>query len=47
MSSRRWEDNIRTAFKVIGDNTRNLIDLAQDRLSRLALVNVKVNLRVS
>ena len=29
--TRRWEDNIIINFKEIGINTRNLVDLAQDR----------------
>ena len=28
---RRWEDNIRMDLKEIGINTRNWVDLAQDR----------------
>ena len=28
---RRWEDNIRMDLKVIGINTRNWVDSAQDR----------------
>ena len=28
---RRWEDNIRMDLKEIGNNTRNLVVLAQDR----------------
>jgi hypothetical protein len=28
---RRWENNIRTDFKEIGFNMKNLIDLTQDR----------------
>jgi len=35
----RWEDNTRMDFKEIGINTRNWVDLAQDRKYRRALVN--------
>ena len=42
----RWEDNIRMDLKEIGINTRNWVDLAQDRDYRRALVNVTLNLRV-
>jgi hypothetical protein len=30
-SRRRWEDNIRMDLKIIGINTRNWVDSAQDR----------------
>jgi len=43
---RRWVDNIRMDFKEIGINTRNWIDLAQDRDYWRALVNVALNLQV-
>ena len=43
---RRWEDNIRIDLKEICINTRNWLDLAQDR-SWKALVNPALNLRVS
>ena len=43
---RRWEDNIRTDPKEIGINTRNLVDSAQDRDYRRALVNAILKLRV-
>jgi len=43
---RRWEDNIRMDLEDIGINTRNLVDLAQDRVYWRALVNVALNLRV-
>jgi hypothetical protein len=43
----RWEDNIRMDLKEIGINTRNWIDLAQDRDYWRALVNAALNLRVS
>ena len=36
---RRWEDNIRTDLKEIGNNTRNWVHSAQDREYRRALVN--------
>ena len=39
---RRWEDNIRIYLKEIGINTRNWVDLTQDRV----LVNAALNLRV-
>ena len=44
---RRWEDNIRMDLKEICINTRNWVDLAQDRDDRRALVNVALNLRFS
>jgi hypothetical protein len=40
----RWEDNI--DLKQIGSNTRNWVDLAQDRDYWKALVNAALNLRV-
>ena len=36
---RRWEDNIRMYLKEIGINTRNGVDLAQDRDNWRAPVN--------
>ena len=45
--SYRWEDNIRMYLKEIGINTRNWVDLAQDRDYWRALVNAALNLRVS
>ena len=42
---RRWEDNIRIDLKEIGINTRNWVDLAQDRDYWRTLVNVALNLR--
>ena len=42
----RWEDNIRMDLKEIGINTRNLVDLAQDRDYCRALVNATLNLWV-
>ena len=36
---RRWEDNIRMDLQEIGINTRNWVDLAQDRGYWRALVN--------
>ena len=38
----RWEDNIRMDLKEIGINTRNWINLAQDRDYWKALVNLWV-----
>ena len=38
-SRRRWEDNIRMDLKEIGINTRNWVDLAQDRDYWRVLVN--------
>ena len=43
---RRWEGNIRIFIKEIGINTRNWVDLAEDRGYWRALVNVAMNLRV-
>ena len=37
---RGWEDNIRMYLKEIGVDTRNWVDLAQDKDMRRALVNV-------
>ena len=42
-----WVDNIRMNLKEIGINTRNWIDLAQNRDFWRALMNVALNLRVS
>ena len=42
----RWDDNIRMDHKEIGINTRNWVDLAQDRDYRRALVNAALYLRV-
>jgi hypothetical protein len=42
----RWEDNIRMDFKEIGINTRNWVDLTQDKDYWRVLVNVVLNLRV-
>ena len=44
---RRWEDNIRMDLKEMGINTRNRVDLAQDKDYWRTLVNVALNLRVS
>ena len=44
---RRREDNIRIDLKEIGVNTRNWVDLAQDRDYWGTLVNTEMNLRVS
>ena len=43
----RWEDNIRMDLKEMGINTRNWVDLAQDRAYWRALVNVALYLWVS
>ena len=43
---RRWEDNIRMDLEVIGINTGNWVDSAQDRYYWRALVNSALNLRV-
>ena len=43
---RRWEDNIKKDIKEIGVNTRNWIDLAQNRNYWRALVNAALNLQV-
>ena len=43
---RRWEDNIRVAFKEIDINTRNWVDSTQNRDYCRALVNAALNLRV-
>ena len=43
---RRREGNIRMDSKEIGINTRNCVDLSQDRFYRRALVNVALNVRV-
>ena len=45
-SRRIWEDSIRKDLKEIGINTRNWVDLAQDRYYWRALVNAPLNLRV-
>jgi len=42
----RWEDNIKKDIKEIGVNTRNWVDLSQDRNYWRALVNAALNLRV-
>ena len=42
----RWEDNIRMDLKVIGINTRNWVDLTQNRDYWRALVNTALNLWV-
>ena len=48
-SKHRWEDNthIRMDLKEIGINTRNWVNLAQDKDYWRALVSVALNLRVS
>ena len=44
---RRQEDKTRMELEEIGINADNWVDLAQDRDSWRALVNVALNLRVS
>ena len=44
---RRWEDNFRMDLKEIGINTRNWVDLAQDRDYWRTYVNATLNLRVT
>ena len=44
---RIWEDNIRMDLKDIGINTRDWVDLAQDRVYWTALVNAALFLRIS
>ena len=43
---RRWEDNIRMDFEVIGINAGNWVDSSRDRDYWRALVNAALNLRV-
>ena len=43
---RRWEDYIKIDLKEIGINTRNWVDLAQDKDYWRALVNASLNLQV-
>jgi hypothetical protein len=43
---RIWEDNIRMDLKEIGINTKNWVDLAQDRGYWRALLNAELNFRV-
>ena len=43
---KRWEHNIRMDLKEIGINTRNWVDLTQDRNYWRALVNAALNFRV-
>ena len=45
LGRRRWEDNIRINLKEIGINTRNWVDLAQEKDYWRALVNAVLNLR--
>jgi hypothetical protein len=42
----RWEDHIRMNLKEIGINTRNWVELAQDRSDWRAPVNAALNLWV-
>ena len=42
----RWEDNIRMDLKEIGINTRNWVDLSQDRDYLRALMNAALHRRV-
>ena len=44
--SRRWEDNIKMELQEVGCGGMDRIDLAQDKDSWRALVNVVMNLRV-
>jgi hypothetical protein len=44
--TRRWKDNIKMDFRVIGINRANWIRLAQDRVKWWAFVNTVMNLRV-
>jgi hypothetical protein len=43
---RRWVDNIKMDLREIGWDGVNLMDMAQDRDQRRALVNTVLNLRV-
>jgi len=43
---RRWEDNIKMDLQEVGWGGMDWIDLAEDRDSWLAVVNVLMNLRV-
>jgi hypothetical protein len=43
---RRWEDNIKADLQEVGCGGTDWIELAQDRESWRALVNVVMNLRV-
>ena len=43
---RRWEDNIKMDFQVVGCGGMDWIELAQDRDRRRASVNAVMNLRV-
>jgi hypothetical protein len=45
-SRRRWEDNIKADLQVLGCGGMDWIELAKDRDSLRALVNVVMNLRV-
>ena len=43
---RRREDNTRTDIEVIGVNTKNSVDSAQDRVYWRVLANAALNFRV-
>ena len=43
---RRWEDNIKMDFQVVGCGGMDLIELAQERYRWRALVNAVMNLRL-
>ena len=43
---RRWEDNIKMDFQVVGCGDMDLIELAQERYRWRALVNAVMNLRL-
>ena len=43
---RRWEDNLRMDLKQIANNTRNWVDLTQDKDYWRALTTAALNLRV-
>jgi hypothetical protein len=43
---RRWEDNIKTGLREIGEGGMDWIDLAQDRDQWRDLVNIVMNLQV-
>ena len=43
---REWEENIKMNIKLIGVNTRNWIDSAENRACWRALVNAALNLLI-